>query len=117
MVELLVASRCFGVRACRWRASCQTQPAEKGAYPTVLAAAASNAQPGACYGPTAMSQMHGPVGKSFIAPGRRMRRSLERSAGEELVGPSPARCACDLDHGEPEPPEARGNELGVGTRR
>lgn len=43
------------------------QPAELGAIPTVLAAAAEEAQSGAYYGPTGWGDARGPVGDSFVA--------------------------------------------------
>jgi NAD(P)-dependent dehydrogenase (short-subunit alcohol dehydrogenase family) len=43
------------------------QSATEGAYPLVLAAAAPDAEPGVYYGPTAMRDMRGPVGKSHVA--------------------------------------------------
>jgi hypothetical protein len=65
------------------------QSAEKGAWPLVLAAADSKAEPGAYYGPTALAQTRGPVGKSAIA--RHARDEAVAKAlwekSEELVGP------------------------------
>ncbi|ADM09983.1 dehydrogenase [Parvularcula bermudensis HTCC2503] len=45
-----------------------SQPAEKGALPTVLAAAYPKAQPGVLYGPTGFQEMKGPVGEAAIKP-------------------------------------------------
>lgn len=69
--------------------SLMAQSAEQGAYPLVLAAADPTARPGAYYGPTAMSQMRGPVGESFIAERAKdevvARKLWEKT--EALVGP------------------------------
>ncbi len=43
------------------------QPSEKGAIPTVLAAAGTEAQAGAYYGPTGMGDARGPVGDAMVA--------------------------------------------------
>ncbi|MEM8633962.1 MAG: oxidoreductase [Pseudomonadota bacterium] len=43
------------------------QPANKGAIPTVLCAAGSEAVPGAYYGPTGMGDSRGPVGDALVS--------------------------------------------------
>ena len=43
------------------------QPAAKGAIPTVLCAAGTEAVPGAYYGPTGMGESRGPVGDAFVS--------------------------------------------------
>ena len=43
------------------------QPADKGAIPTVLCAAGTEAKPGAYYGPTGMSEMRGPVSDARVS--------------------------------------------------
>ncbi len=43
------------------------QPAAKGAIPTVLCAAGTEAIPGAYYGPTGMSEMRGPVSDAMVS--------------------------------------------------
>lgn len=48
------------------------QPAKKGAIPTVFAAAGTEAQSGAYYGPTGWGDARGPVGDAFVA-----RRALD----------------------------------------
>ena len=53
------------------------QPSEKGAIPTVLAAAGSEAVAGAYYGPTGWGDTRGPVGDAFVA-----RRALD----EDMAG-------------------------------
>jgi len=64
------------------------QPSEKGAIPTVLAAAGTEAVAGAYYGPTGFGDTRGPVGDSFVA-----RRALDEDMAkwlweesEKLVG-------------------------------
>ncbi|QLC25603.1 SDR family NAD(P)-dependent oxidoreductase [Parasphingopyxis algicola] len=64
------------------------QPAGKGAIPTVLAAAGTEAQSGAYYGPTGWGDARGPVGDAFVA-----RRALNEEtaawlweASEKLTG-------------------------------
>lgn len=53
------------------------QPAEKGAIPTVLAAAGSEALSGAYYGPTGWGDTRGPVGDAMVA---------SRALNEEMAG-------------------------------
>ncbi len=53
------------------------QPSEKGAIPTVLAAAGTQAVAGAYYGPTGWGDSRGPVGDAFVA-----RRALD----EDMAG-------------------------------
>lgn len=69
------------------------QPAERGAYPLVLAAAAADAEPGAYYGPTGLGQARGPVGESFVHPRARDADVARRlwDVTEELAGPFFAR--------------------------
>ena len=55
------------------------QPAEKGAIPTVLAAAGDEAEPGGYYGPTAWREARGPVGEAAIAG-----RALKEDVAAEL---------------------------------
>lgn len=55
------------------------QPAEKGAIPTVLAAAGEEAQPGGYYGPTGWQDAGGPVGNAQIAG-----RALKEDVAAEL---------------------------------
>lgn len=65
------------------------QPAEKGAWPLVLAAAAPNAEAGAYYGPTGLGGTRGKVGKSVVAARARdqtVAKGLWEKT-EELVGP------------------------------
>lgn len=64
------------------------QPSEKGAIPTVLAAAGAEAVAGAYYGPTGFGDTRGPVGDGFVA-----RRALDEDMAswlweesEKLVG-------------------------------
>lgn len=53
------------------------QASEKGAIPTVLAAAGEEARSGAYYGPTGMGDARGPVGDSFVAlRGRNAEKAL-----------------------------------------
>ncbi len=64
------------------------QPAEKGAIPTVLAAAGDEAQPGGYYGPTGWQDAGGPVGDAKIA-GRALKEDVAAelwSKSEDLVG-------------------------------
>lgn len=65
------------------------QSATAGAYPLVLAAADPDAEPGTYYGPTKMSDMRGPVGKSSVsdkAKDEDVARKLWEQT-EALVGP------------------------------
>ncbi|MBE2252921.1 MAG: SDR family NAD(P)-dependent oxidoreductase [Myxococcus sp.] len=64
------------------------QPAERGAWPLVLAAAAPSAKPGAYYGPTGLGQMRGAVGESFVADGARDEKVASQlwEKTEALVG-------------------------------
>lgn len=55
------------------------QPSEKGAIPTVLAAAGSEAVAGAYYGPTGWGDTRGPVGDAFVA-----RRALDEDMAQWL---------------------------------
>jgi NAD(P)-dependent dehydrogenase (short-subunit alcohol dehydrogenase family) len=55
------------------------QPAEKGAIPTALAAAGSEAVSGAYYGPTGWGDTRGPVGDAFVA-----RRALDEEMAHWL---------------------------------
>jgi len=64
------------------------QPARKGAIPTVLAAAGTEAVSGGYYGPTKMNEFRGPVGNAKVSP-----QALDEGAAtklwkmsEELVG-------------------------------
>jgi NAD(P)-dependent dehydrogenase (short-subunit alcohol dehydrogenase family) len=55
------------------------QPSEKGAIPTVLAAAGTEAVGGAYYGPTGWGDTRGPVGDAFVA-----RRALDEGMAQWL---------------------------------
>lgn len=55
------------------------QPSEKGAIPTVLAAAGREARAGAYYGPTGWGDARGPVGDAFVA-----RRATDEEAAKWL---------------------------------
>ncbi|MGJ8536302.1 MAG: oxidoreductase [Parasphingopyxis sp.] len=55
------------------------QPSEKGAIPTALAAAGSEARAGAYYGPTGWGDARGPVGDAFVA-----RRALDEEVAQWL---------------------------------
>lgn len=55
------------------------QPSEKGAIPTVLAAAGTEAQSGAYYGPTGWGDARGPVGDAFVT-----RRALDENVAARL---------------------------------
>ena len=64
------------------------QPAEKGAIPTVLCAAGTDAVPGAYYGPTGLGDARGPVGDADVAH-RALNEADAKSLwerSEELVG-------------------------------
>ncbi len=64
------------------------QPAEKGAIPTVLAAAGDEARPGGYYGPTGWMDAGGPVGDAQIA-GRALKEDVAAELwrrSEALVG-------------------------------
>lgn len=61
------------------------QPARKGAIPTVLCAAGSEAVPGAYYGPTGMSEMRGPVSDALVS-----RRALNEADAQNLWAQSEA---------------------------
>lgn len=56
-----------------------SQPASKGAIPTVLCAAGAEAEPGGYYGPKGFSEMTGPVGKA-----RPERQARDESAAAHL---------------------------------
>ncbi len=56
-----------------------SQPAEKGAIPSLLCAAGEEVEPGGFYGPTGFMEMTGPVGPAKLKPG-----SIAASAGFEL---------------------------------
>ena len=63
------------------------QPAQKGAIPTVLAAAGEEAKPGGYYGPKAWREARGPVGEASIA-GRALKEDVAAelwARSEELV--------------------------------
>ena len=64
------------------------QPAEKGAWPTVLAAAEPEAEGGAYYGPTGMMEARGPVGAAKIHPKAKDEETGRRlwEASEKLLG-------------------------------
>ncbi|MEO1015586.1 MAG: oxidoreductase [Pseudomonadota bacterium] len=55
------------------------QSAEKGAMPTVLAAAGDEARAGAYYGPTGFRELNGPVGEAAVA-----RRASDEETGARL---------------------------------
>jgi NAD(P)-dependent dehydrogenase (short-subunit alcohol dehydrogenase family) len=67
------------------------QPAERGAYPTVLAAAEPTAEGGAYYGPTWFAETRGPVGRAKVAKQAQDTESARRlwEETERLVGPFP----------------------------
>lgn len=64
------------------------QPAEKGAIPTVLAAAGEEAESGRYYGPTGFLDARGPVGEASIASHARDREVWRQlwAKSEDLVG-------------------------------
>lgn len=63
------------------------QPPEKGAIPTVLAAAGSEAVPGAYYGPQSLGEMRGPVSDANVAAQAQNEETAARlwTVSEELV--------------------------------
>ncbi len=82
-----------GSRAFRWAYKVTNallaQSAERGAFPLALAAAGTEARPGAYYGPTRFMDSRGPVGESTVAPIARdevLARELWEKT-EALVGP------------------------------
>ncbi len=64
------------------------QSAQKGAIPTVLAAAGEEALAGAYYGPTGFADARGPVGDASVAPQARNKKTAARlwEESEKLVG-------------------------------
>lgn len=55
-----------------------SQPAAKGAVPTVLCAAGAEAEPGGYYGPTGFREFSGPVDRASISPFAKNRIDAER---------------------------------------
>lgn len=64
------------------------QPAEKGAIPTVLCAAAEDAEPGGYYGPTSFRDFKGPVDRASMTRAARDEQSAKRlwDESEKLTG-------------------------------
>lgn len=65
-----------------------SQPAAKGAIPTVLCAAGADAEPGGYYGPTGFREFSGPVDRATVSPFAKNRIDAERLwlESEKLTG-------------------------------
>jgi len=65
-----------------------SQPAAKGAIPTVLCAAATDATPGGYYGPTGFQEMTGPVDRAAVSAAARDEKAAARlwEMSEQLTG-------------------------------